>query len=190
MRFDILTALFAGVVSLTAATSSIKSDLLGQSLKSRLTTLPLEDRDLPIGTCNSGTPCANGACCTKTNLCGYSKDFYGSGCHYNDNSKSPESKPPSNLVRLGDAKAQCGPYAAEGQQKCPLHICCSEFGYCGSNKKFCVWKNKDDPLYITCDDKYGGCGDVKRPSCGGGSRVSKRIIGYYESWANPDSPKC
>jgi len=97
---------------------------------------------------------------------------------------------PSNLVRLGDAKAQCGPYAAEGQQKCPLNVCCSEFGYCGYNKEFCVWKNKDDPLCITCDDKCGGCGDVKRPSCGGGSRVSKRTIGYHESWANPDSPQC
>ena len=90
---------------------------------------------------------------------------------------------------LGDAKAQCGPYAAEGNQKCPLNVCCSEFGYCGSTKEFCQWSNKEDPLYPTCDTKYGGCGDVKRPSCGGGS-VSKRTIGYYESWANSDSRKC
>lgn len=45
-------------------------------------------------------------------------------------------------------------------------------------------------MYPTCDTKYGGCGDVKRPSCGGGSSVSKRTIGYYESWANSDSRKC
>ena len=31
---------------------------------------------------------------------------------------------------------------------------------------------------------------MKRPSCGGGSSVSKRTIGYYESWANSDSRKC
>lgn len=90
----------------------------------------------------------------------------------------------------GDAKAQCGPYAAEGMQKCPLNVCCSEFGYCGSTKEFCQWDNKDDPLYPTCDTKYGGCGDVKRPTCGGGSSVGKRTIGYYESWANSDSRKC
>lgn len=31
---------------------------------------------------------------------------------------------------------------------------------------------------------------MKRPSCGSGSSVSKRTIGYYESWANTDSRKC
>ena len=45
-------------------------------------------------------------------------------------------------------------------------------------------------MYPTCDTKYGGCGGVKRPSCGGGSSVSKRTIGYYESWASSDSRKC
>ena len=45
-------------------------------------------------------------------------------------------------------------------------------------------------MYPTCDTKYGGCGDVNRPSCGGGSSVGKRTIGYYESWANSDSRKC
>lgn len=38
-------------------------------------------------------------------------------------------------------------------------------------------------MYAACDTKYGGCGSVKRPSCGGNS-VSKRTIGYYESWSN------
>ena len=97
----------------------------------------------------------------------------------------------TNSASPGDAKAQCGPYAAAGQQKCPLNVCCSEFGYCGSTTEFCQWRNKDDPVYPECDTKYGGCGDVKRPSCGGGSSVSKRTIGYYESWANSDeSRKC
>ena len=76
------------------------------------------------------------------------------------------------------------------EAKCPLNFCCSEFGYYGFTKEFCQWKNKDDPVYSTCDTKYGGCGDVKRPSCGGGSSVGKRIIGYYESWANSGSRKC
>ena len=38
-------------------------------------------------------------------------------------------------------------------------------------------------MYPSCDTKYGGCGSVNRPSCGGNS-VSKRTIGYYESWSN------
>lgn len=177
MHFNILSAAVAALASLSAATIVNEHSSYGQSneqsLNPRLTTVPLAARDLPTGTCNSGTPCANGACCSKTNLCGYSKDFCGDGCQHNC-----------------DAKAQCGPYAAAGQQKCPLNVCCSEFGYCGSTKEFCAWKNKDDPVYPTCDTKYGGCGDVKRPSCGGGNSVNKRTIGYYESWANSDSRKC
>ena len=85
---------------------------------------------------------------------------------------------------LGNAKAQCGPYAPQDSQKCPLNVCCSEFGYCGSTKDFCTWDNPKDPLYPKCDTKYGGCGDAPKPSCGSGSGVGKRNIGYYESWAN------
>ena len=87
------------------------------------------------------------------------------------------------LTYIGDAKAACGPYAAAGDEKCPLNVCCSEFGFCGSTSEFCTWTNKDDSNYSSCNTKYGGCGDVKRPSCGGSS-VGKRNIGYYESWAN------
>lgn len=124
-------------------------------------------RDLPIGTCNADTPCANGACCGKSNNCGWSKDFCGAGCQHNC-----------------DAKPECGPYAPEGSQKCPLNVCCSEFSYCGSTTEFCTWKNDADPVYPTCDTKYGGCGNVNRPSCGQGDSASKRSIGYYESWSN------
>ena len=40
-------------------------------------------RDLPTGTCNSATPCVNGACCGSNNLCGYSPSTCGTGCHSN-----------------------------------------------------------------------------------------------------------
>ncbi|KAF6219691.1 hypothetical protein HO133_004160 [Letharia lupina] len=194
MHFSKLAAAVAALASLSAATISKEHPSHersnGQSLNPRLTNVPLAARDLPIGTCNSGTPCANGACCSKTNLCGYSKDFCGSGCQHNCKYQDSGLPYHTNIDSPGEAKAQCGPYAAAGQQKCPLNVCCSEFGYCGSTKEFCAWKNKDDPLYPTCDTKYGGCGDVHRPSCGGGSSVDKRSIGYYESWANSDSRKC
>ncbi len=48
--------------------------------------------------------------------------------------------------------------------------------FCGSTDDFC---NKG------CQAGYGGCGPPKRPSCGGSSgSMSKRTIGYYESWSN------
>ncbi|KAJ6503678.1 hypothetical protein C8R45DRAFT_1209318 [Mycena sanguinolenta] len=31
-----------------------------------------------------------------------------------------------------DAKAQCGPNAPAGQELCPLNVCCSQFGFCGT----------------------------------------------------------
>ncbi|KAJ9138369.1 Family 18 glycoside hydrolase [Pleurostoma richardsiae] len=126
-------------------------------------------RSLPTGTCDASTPCENGACCGSNNLCGYSPTSCGTGCQHNC-----------------DAKAQCGPYAVEGEQGCPLNVCCSEFGFCGSTSEFCTWTNTADPNYSSCDTKYGGCGSVKRPSCSGTS-VGKRNIGYYESWANTRS---
>lgn len=84
----------------------------------------------------------------------------------------------------GNAKAECGPYAAAGNEKCPLNVCCSEYGFCGSTPEFCVWTNSADPKYSECSTEYGGCGAVNRPTCSGGSSVSARNIGYYESWAN------
>ncbi|KAJ5200417.1 Glycoside hydrolase superfamily [Penicillium cf. griseofulvum] len=130
----------------------------------------LQTRDLPTGTCNANTPCVNGACCGSDNLCGYSAKSCATGCQSNCN-----------------AKAECGPYAVAGSQGCPLNVCCSEFGFCGSTPEFCVWNNTADPNYSECSTKYGGCGSVPRPSCGGASGVSKRNVGYYESWANTRS---
>ncbi|ODM15752.1 hypothetical protein SI65_08986 [Aspergillus cristatus] len=49
--------------------------------------------------------------------------------------------------------------------KCPLNVCCSEFGFCGTTEEFCGNKT------------------VTAPSCDGGSSSSKRTIGYYESWS-------
>ncbi|KAF2147914.1 glycoside hydrolase family 18 protein, partial [Myriangium duriaei CBS 260.36] len=138
------------------------------SLNPVLMSLPLDKRDLPTGTCNSQTPCVNGACCGPDNLCGYTHKQCGTGCRFNCN-----------------ATAQCGPYAAKGHEKCPLNVCCSEFGFCGSDPEFCTWTNPTDPLYPACSSQYGSCGAVSRPSCGaGGNSAGKRSVGYYESWSN------
>lgn len=49
-------------------------------------------------------------------------------------------------------------------ETCPLNVCCSEYGFCGSTKDF-------------CGDKT-----VKAPTCSGTSS-NKRTIGYYEGWS-------
>lgn len=46
--------------------------------------------------------------------------------------------------------------------------------FCGETDDFCG---------KGCQEGFGGCGQVNRPSCSGSS-VGKRTIGYYESWAN------
>ena len=95
MHINLLTTAIFVLASLGAATISQdekRHELSNeQSLNPRLTTVPLLARDLPTGTCNAGTPCANGACCSKTNLCGYSKDFCGDGCQHNCKSYDPSA---------------------------------------------------------------------------------------------------
>ena len=71
----------------------------------------LAQRALPVGTCNSNTPCENGACCGSNGLCGYSPKECAAGCTSNCNAKAP-----------------CGQYGITGHQTCPLNVCCSEFG--------------------------------------------------------------
>ncbi|KAJ4150989.1 hypothetical protein LMH87_011711 [Akanthomyces muscarius] len=96
---------------------------------------------------------------SATGLCGYSPKECGSDYSSNCN-----------------AKAECGQYGAPGKQNCPLRVCCSVFGFCGSTADFCEKK---------CQKDFGGCGKVKRPSCGTASGTTDGVsIGYYESWSN------
>lgn len=131
----------------------------------------LSPRTLPIGTCNSDTPCANGACCGSNSPCGYSPTECGTGC-----------------TSDCDAKAQCGQYGSPGQQNCPLNVCCSKFGsvyspvhpscladyfarsFCGSTSDFC-----DDG----CQTGFGGCGSPPQPFCGD-FKAPQRTIGSVE----------
>jgi GH18 family chitinase len=74
---------------------------------------------------------------------------------------------------------QCGLNAAPGNENCPLNVCCSEFGNCGTTADFCG---------TGCQN---GCDAIARPSCEGSTTSSKRTVGYYESWANdPNTRKC
>ncbi|KAL4875746.1 hypothetical protein BJY04DRAFT_223740 [Aspergillus karnatakaensis] len=66
-----------------------------------------------------------------------------------------------------DSRAECDP-GGYGEfadsKKCPLNVCCSKFGFCGTTKDFCGNKK------------------VKRPSCSKTKGVS-RVVGYYEGWS-------
>ncbi|KAF2472768.1 killer toxin alpha/beta, partial [Lindgomyces ingoldianus] len=124
--------------------------------------LDLSKRDLPEGTCAPGTPCVNGACCSKTGICGFAPAQCGSG----------------NCISNCNATAPCGQYAKKEDQQCPLNVCCSDYGFCGSTDLFCTTTGEHP-----CQKGYGSCGDSPRPSCAGGDSTSERTIGYYESWS-------
>ncbi|KAK1147073.1 hypothetical protein N8T08_001812 [Aspergillus melleus] len=125
----------------------------------------LSKRDsLPTGTCAPGTPCANGACYSNIGICSF----------------APSSSASGVCISNCNATAPCGQWAKEGEGNCPLNVCCSQFGYCGTTSDFCG---------KGCQDGYGSWREVDRPSCSGASAESGRRIGYYESWAHDSSSR-
>ncbi|KAK1699992.1 hypothetical protein BDP55DRAFT_213442 [Colletotrichum godetiae] len=116
-----------------------------------------QDNGLPVGTCAPGIPCSNGACCSDTGVCSY----------------APTSCGADVCISNCDAKAPCGQYAVPETASCPLNVCCSKHGFCGSTDDFCG---------DGCQEGFGGCGPPPTPQCSGSSAMARRI-GYYESWA-------
>ncbi|KAH7146903.1 hypothetical protein B0J13DRAFT_664619 [Dactylonectria estremocensis] len=114
--------------------------------------------------CSEVKPCSNGACCAKTGYCNYGPEACGT------NGKSPNDKCWSNC----DAVAECGRFAETASKKCPLNVCCSQYGFCGMTKDFCEESDVEDE----------GCqSNCVQPGSGGsGGDVQKRVIGYYEAW--------
>ncbi|GKU22649.1 unnamed protein product [Fusarium langsethiae] len=100
--------------------------------------------------CDDSTPCKVG-CCGSNNVCGTGPDY----C----------SK--AKCINNCNYKAECNPGNWPSQYfnstKCPLNVCCSKYGFCGTTEEFC------------------GKETVKRPSCDIGSQPVKRVIGYYGS---------
>jgi hypothetical protein len=62
-------------------------------------------------TCSASAPCSNGACCGASGYCGYGPTYCGAGC-----------------LSQCDATAECGQYASAPGKKCPLNVCCSQYG--------------------------------------------------------------
>jgi hypothetical protein len=118
--------------------------------------------------CSEDKPCGNGACCGKTGNCGYGEDYCGT------NGESPNDVCWSNC----DAHAECGRHADPPGKTCPLNVCCSQYGFCGTTSEFCDEGENDD------DGNPTGCqSNCDQPSSGAADGdVQKRIIGYYEVW--------
>lgn len=82
---------------------------------------------------------------------------------------------PSTLLRRNTANStatECGRDAAPGNETCPLNVCCSEFGNCGTAADLCG------------KGCQSGCEQLERPTCQTGTSSVERTVGYYESWAS------
>ncbi|KAH8802952.1 hypothetical protein F5884DRAFT_903558 [Xylogone sp. PMI_703] len=115
--------------------------------------------------CSSTNPCPEG-CCSPFGFCGYGPSFCSSesGCiaagSQNGTCNLKSECDPGNFPGWGEV---WGPEYAMSES-CPLNVCCSQFGFCGTTVDFC------------------GSTTVAQPSCDGTSST-KRTIAYYEGWS-------
>ncbi|KAL4890692.1 glycoside hydrolase superfamily [Aspergillus ambiguus] len=105
--------------------------------------------------CSKDTPCKLGCCGpldpTGHGVCGFGPEYCGKGCT-------------SDCGR----KSECDPGWGKDWSSaptCPLNVCCSKFGFCGTSADF-------------CGDKK-----VVSPECNGKSATAK-VVGYWEAWNN------
>ncbi|CZR61249.1 uncharacterized protein PAC_11145 [Phialocephala subalpina] len=104
------------------------------------------------GSCSDTSLCVSGCC--NGEYCGFGPTYCGTG----------------NCTSSCDAIAECGPYAPSDSYDCPLNVCCSQYGFCGTTSDFCG---------TGC---VTGCTTVDEPSCAGSSSDAQ-LVGYYESWS-------
>ncbi|KAJ8123757.1 hypothetical protein ONZ43_g362 [Nemania bipapillata] len=60
-------------------------------------------------------------------------------------------------------------------KECPLNVCCSQFGFCGTEADFCKKTDDETSCQSNCDQPGSGSS---------GGDIRKRVIGYYEAWAH------
>ncbi|KAF5360156.1 hypothetical protein D9758_011368 [Tetrapyrgos nigripes] len=82
---------------------------------------------------------------------------------------SPGDPPPIPII----PGLQCGPQS-EGNASCPLHACCSAFGFCGLTDQFCTTAEPNPCI--------SNCFTPTIPSCGAGRSIRK--MGYYAGWGD------
>ncbi|KAM7184016.1 glycoside hydrolase [Rhypophila sp. PSN 637] len=111
---------------------------------------------LPEGACTKEIPCANEACCNgETGECGFDPNDHCSAAKCTSKCKS---------------KAECGRYADPPGLECPIHVCCSKHGFCGTLPDFCE------------DGCQSNCGQPTKTSPYT-TDVRELVIGYVEAWA-------
>ncbi|KAK0613259.1 chitinase [Immersiella caudata] len=114
------------------------------------------DADEPDYLCSKAKPCKIGCCgpldSTGKGNCGGGPDFCAKG----------------KCTSQCDWKSECNPgWGKEWSELdgCPLNVCCSPFGFCGTTQDFCQGKK------------------VASPNCPVAQKTSdKRTVGYYEGW--------
>ncbi|KAK3390167.1 glycosyl hydrolases family 18 protein-like protein [Podospora didyma] len=124
--------------------------------------VPVEDY-----TCGPNKPCSNGACCPKE----------GGNCMYGPTACGTTGTSPNDICWSNcNAKAECGRFADPPGKTCPLNVCCSQWGFCGSTADFCKMDPGGDPEK-SCQSNCAQPGPTQKDG-----NVQKRVIGYYEAW--------
>jgi len=99
--------------------------------------------------CSSTSPCTVG-CCSKFGFCGFGPESVALAtapppviARQNAGVGCPPSlllslSPPGASEVMGFGTNQSGTeYAPAGKQTCPLNVCCSQWGFCGTTADFC-----------------------------------------------------
>ena len=108
--------------------------------------------------CGPHSPCIDGSCCGKDNICGFGDDHCTSGCQ-------------SGCT----AKSTCGRDSEGGKVKCGMNLCCSYYGWCGATSDYCTTGNSG------CQQGFGSCETHAPFQCdASAASASKRTIGYYQ----------
>ncbi|KAK2732853.1 hypothetical protein FQN57_002465 [Myotisia sp. PD_48] len=80
-------------------------------------------------------------------------------------------------LHSGETDALCGSSSHSGNMRCPLNVCCSAAGYCGTGVDFCSLSNST----MSCQKEYGSCENITRPSSTCGPKSSTgRSVGYLQ----------
>ncbi|PIG87825.1 hypothetical protein AARAC_011883 [Aspergillus arachidicola] len=116
--------------------------------------------DLDSSSCTKDIPCHTNACCGsffggKIGTCGFGDTFCGSDC-----------------ASQCDAKAECGANADPPGKTCPLNVCCSKYGFCGTTDEFCSPE----------EGCQNNCGYPDVPAGKSSEPVLSKVVGYYEAW--------
>ncbi|KAF2651445.1 glycoside hydrolase family 18 protein [Lophiostoma macrostomum CBS 122681] len=120
--------------------------------------------------CGPGKDCLDKSCCNSDGKCGFLP------YHCKGNATV-------TCISHCETKAMCGVDSKDGNKTCGLNLCCSYYGWCGTDSTFCGDKDENN-LDAPCQKGFGKCQVVPAPKCGEGSNTasSGRKIAYYQAW--------